>query len=73
MEHSRREEFVTKFLNATYLTLIPKCENPMSFAYFRPISLCNLVYKVITKIISIRLRPLLDDVISEEQFGFLKN
>ena len=67
------EGFVSKYLNATYLNLIPKCEKPKSFADFRPISLCNLVYKVITKIIFYRLKPLLVGIISEELFGFLKN
>ena len=62
-----------KISNVTYIILIPKCEVPTTFADFRPISLCNLIYKVVSKIISDRLKPLLVDVISGEQFGFLKN
>ena len=47
-------------LNSTFLTLIPKCENPLTFTDFRPISLCNLVYKVISKLATIRLKPILN-------------
>ena len=60
-------------LNSTFLTLIPKKEKPSSFADFRPISLCNLLYKLISKVIAMRLKPFLDSHISIEQFGFFKN
>ena len=57
----------------SFLTLIPKKEKTIYFADFRPISLCNLVYKLISKFIALRLKPHLDSHISQEQFGFLKN
>jgi hypothetical protein len=38
-------------LNATFVALIPKSGKHESFAGFRPVSLCNLIYKVITKIL----------------------
>ena len=34
----------------TLLILIPKVENPSHLRNFRPISLCNVVYKIITKV-----------------------
>lgn len=40
--------------------------------HFRPISLCNTVYKIISKILVNCLRPLLPDVISPFQIGFVK-
>ena len=47
---------IPDYLNETLLALIPKCQNPETLGNFRPISLCNSVYKVITKIITTRLR-----------------
>lgn len=60
-------------LNTTYLTLIPKLDRPVSVGDYRPIALCNLLYKLITKIIAERLKPVLGKFISVEQFGFLPN
>ena len=73
VEFSRRKGRVTPTLNSTFLTLIPKCERPQTFAYYHPISLCNLLYKLISKIATNRLKPFLDRSISPEQFGFLKD
>jgi hypothetical protein len=56
----------------TFLTLIPKTNRPRSFDDFRPISLCNLCYKIISKIIANRLKPFMSRSISCEQLGFLK-
>lgn len=61
------------FTNSTHLALIPKENRPSSFSRFRPISLCNSAYKIITKILSSRLKPLLPSLISENQGGFLAN
>ncbi|KAK4384120.1 Retrovirus-related Pol polyprotein from type-2 retrotransposable element R2DM [Sesamum angolense] len=56
-----------KQLNATLLTLIPKVRTPHSVAEFRPISCCNVVYKVISKILVSRIREILDLLISPSQ------
>eukprot|EP00253_Pinus_taeda_P003096 PITA_03096 len=61
------------FTNSTFLALIPKENRPTSFSRFRPISLCNSSYKIFTKIIAMRLQPLLPSLISENQGGFLSN
>ncbi|KAK4384511.1 Retrovirus-related Pol polyprotein from type-2 retrotransposable element R2DM [Sesamum angolense] len=60
-----------KQLNATLLTLIPKVRTPHSVAEFRPISCCNVVYKVISKIIVSRIREILDLLISPSQNAFV--
>ena len=73
VEQSRIEGKVINSMNSTFLTLIPKCEKPLSFFDFRPISLCNLIYKIISKIAVIHLNPFLDKAISNQQYGFLKN
>ena len=64
VECSRISGRITPSLNSTFLALIPKKDKPISFADFRPISPCNLVYKLISKIIAVRLKPHLDSHIS---------
>jgi hypothetical protein len=59
--------------NSTFLALILKESNPSNFSRFRPISLCNSTYKVLTKIIANRIKPLLGKLISENQGGFMEN
>jgi hypothetical protein len=72
VEDSRIKGKVIGSLNSTFLVLIPKQKNTLTFSDFRPISLCNLVYKLISKVISSRLKPFLQKSISAEQLGFLK-
>lgn len=63
-------EFSTD-LNHTNLVLIPKITNPITMKDLRPIALCNVMYKIISKILSLRLKTVLNDVISEHQSGFI--
>jgi hypothetical protein len=58
-------------INDTSLVLIPKGKNPMDLLEFRPISLCNTVYKIISKCLANKLRPILDEIISETQSAFI--
>lgn len=51
-EESRINGFIPGAINATFISLIQKKENPQYFANFRPISLCNTVYKLISKLIA---------------------
>ena len=57
--------------NETLITLIPKHPRANCLASFRPISLCNTMYKVVTKIIVKRLRPFLPKLISPLQNAFV--
>jgi hypothetical protein len=59
IKDSRRYSQVLQALNETFLTLIPKENNTTSPSHFQPISLCNVIYKLLTKIISTRLKPIL--------------
>jgi len=58
-------------INHTYLALIPKRDNPSKTHHFRSISLCNTVYKTISKILVSKLRPLLDKLVSPFQSAFI--
>ncbi|GAU21788.1 hypothetical protein TSUD_329120, partial [Trifolium subterraneum] len=59
-------------INKTFLVLIPKCKNPSSPKDFRPISLCNVVMKIVTKVIANRLKETLSDVVDLEQSAFVQ-
>ena len=58
-------------VNATRIALVPKVENPSCMNDFRPISCCNVLYKCISKVIVIRLKAALGDVIGLAQSAFL--
>jgi hypothetical protein len=57
--------------NQTHICLIPKKTNPLRPSDFRPISLCNVTLKVITKTIANRLKGILPEVISQNQSAFV--
>lgn len=57
--------------NCTLLALIPKLEQPQSLKEFRPISLCTTIYKLVTKIISLRLKHIMPLLISPYQSSFI--
>lgn len=58
--------------NSAFLTLIPKERGANSFSRFCPISLCNIGYKMITKVIAKKLKAILPDIIPENQGGFIQ-
>ncbi|KAL4386290.1 hypothetical protein GQ457_09G014670 [Hibiscus cannabinus] len=66
-----RGEQLEECLNKTILVLIPKSDSPESFADFRPISLCTILYKLLTKLIVRRLKPLFPKLIASNQTNFI--
>lgn len=64
--------FMPKGVNATILSMIPKIDNAQHMKDFRPIACCNLLYKVISKILANRLKAILPDAIEPNQSAFIK-
>ena len=71
VHESQHNKQMLRALNATFLALIPKNDGANRLSQFRPISLCNVIYKIISKLIANRLKKGIGDLISEEQSGFV--
>jgi hypothetical protein len=57
--------------NETVVVLIPKVPNPERLKDLRPISLCNVVYKIASKLLSNRLKLILSEIIALNQSAFV--
>ena len=57
-------------INKTNIALVPKTNNLQRMTDFRPISLCNVVYKLISKALANRFKAILPHIISENQIAF---
>lgn len=64
--------FLPKGINTTILALIPKKTGAIEMKDYHPISCCNVIYKVISKLIANRLKNTLPDFIELNQSAFVK-
>ncbi len=73
VEDSRGNHTILKALNTSFIALIPKQELAQTPDRFRPIALCNVFYKIISKVVANRLKPLLPSLVSVEQYGYVED
>ncbi|KAI0522770.1 hypothetical protein KFK09_005155 [Dendrobium nobile] len=65
--------YLPRSVKATALALLPKGAHVSSISDFRPISLCNVLYKIMAKLVANRLKVVLPTIIHESQSGFIKD
>lgn len=71
ISHFFRSGEILQGLNDTNIVLIPKKKNPTMVSDLRPIALCNILMKVITKVLANRMKNMLEKVVSESQSAFI--
>ena len=64
--------FLPKEVNSTILVLVPKKVDSMEMKDYRPIACCNVLYKVVSKILANRLKKILPSVITKNKSAFIK-
>ena len=57
-------------INKTNIVLIPKLKEPKLITQYTPISLCNVIYKIVSKVLVNRFKTILPSCISESQSVF---
>ena len=72
VEDSRVNRTILKALNTSFIALIRKQDNAQTPDRYRPIALCNVVYKIISKVVANKLKPLLPSLVSVEQSGYVE-
>ncbi|WOK97281.1 hypothetical protein Cni_G05989 [Canna indica] len=56
----------------TTLVFVPNIDNPSKITDYRPIALCNVIYKILSKAIVNRIKPMIRNLISKEQCAFIE-
>ncbi|XP_021757463.1 uncharacterized protein LOC110722503 [Chenopodium quinoa] len=71
VQHFFAHGYMLKEWNRTFLVLLPKVENPELISQFRPIGLCNVIYKCVAKCLTGRLRLVLPSLVADYQNAFV--
>lgn len=72
VEDSKCSKTILKALNTSFISLIPKQDSSQFADKFRPITLCNVVYKIISKVVANKIRTLLPHLVSKEHAGYVE-
>jgi len=72
VEESITSGTILQDFNSTFLTLIPKEKQENEENKYSPISLGNVMYKIISKVVSNHLNPIMNSIISPQQGGFIE-
>nr|KAJ0220562.1 hypothetical protein LSAT_V11C200090910 [Lactuca sativa] len=73
VKHFEATRYIDKGCNSSFITLIPKVQDPITINDFRPISLIGCLYKTISKVLAKRLKKVVHLVVSETQTTYIKN
>ncbi|KAJ0578263.1 putative RNA-directed DNA polymerase [Helianthus annuus] len=65
--------FISPECSISFITLVPKCKNPTNMKEYRPINLIGIINKVISKLLALRIKKVMGEMISESQSAFLKD
>ena len=69
--HTLRTGIMPNGVNDTYICLIPKVKCSQKITKYRPISLCNMIYKLVSKVLANKLKRVLPNVVDEAQSAFV--
>eukprot|EP00253_Pinus_taeda_P001856 PITA_01856 len=72
VEEARINQRIWPRINSTLLTFIPKTNQADQANGFRPIALCNVIYKIVASVVAQRLKLILSSIISPEKTGFVE-